>query len=101
MTVGSDLTEAQWLRLHCEIWEAFVGGKPLQKYFKRDKRKVLCAQKFLLLKTRTICVPVSQDKYDQTTRVLVKHRAVRSLWEGVWYADGAVGLSRGSRNAAV
>lgn len=59
-----------------------VGGKPLQKYYRKD-RKVLCAQKFLLLKMRTFCVPVSRDKYDQTARVLVEQGAVHSLWEAV------------------
>lgn len=79
MTVGRDLTETQWLHFteRSGRWEAFA------KILQERQRKVSCAQKFLLLKMRTFCVPVSRDKYDQTARVLVEQGALHSLWEAV------------------
>lgn len=58
-------------------WEAFA------KILQERQCKVLCAHKFLLLKMRTFCVPVSQDECDQTARVLVEQGAVHSLWKAV------------------
>lgn len=58
-------------------WEAFP------KRLEEKQRKVLCAQKFLLFKMGKFHVPVNQHKYDQTTRDLVKQKAVRSLLKDV------------------